>query len=80
MYADFDLVIPETLDEALEALAEANGAGGPQPLAGGTNMIVDLRARRVTPERLVALGKLDALRGIRIDGGRVRMGARASCL
>ncbi len=43
MYADFDLVIPETLDGALEALAEANGAGGTQPLAGGTNMIVDLR-------------------------------------
>ncbi len=78
MYADFDLVIPETLDEALSALAEANGAGATLPLAGGTNMIVDLRARRVTPERLVGLGKLDALRGIRIDGGRVRMGARTT--
>ena len=78
MYADFDLVIPETLDEALEALAEANGAGGPQPLAGGTNMIVDLRARRVTPSRLVGLGRLEALRGIRVADGRVRMGARTT--
>jgi CO/xanthine dehydrogenase FAD-binding subunit len=80
MYADFDLVIPETLDEALEALAEENGdgPGGTQPLAGGTNMIVDLRARRVTPARLVGLGKLEALRGIRIEDGRLRMGARTT--
>ncbi len=78
MYADFDLVIPETLDEALEALAEANGAGDTQPLAGGTNMIVDLRARRVAPSRLVGLGRLDGLRGIRVADGRVRMGARTT--
>ncbi|MCH7796524.1 MAG: FAD binding domain-containing protein [Proteobacteria bacterium] len=81
MYADFDLVIPETLDEALEALAvegAGGGNGGTQPLAGGTNMIVDLRARRVAPSRLVGLGRLDGLRGIRIADGRVRMGARTT--
>jgi CO/xanthine dehydrogenase FAD-binding subunit len=78
MYADFDLIIPETLDAALAALAETNGAGGTLPIAGGTNMIVDLRARRVAPERLVSLGKLDGLRGIRIEDGRLRMGARTT--
>ncbi len=76
MYADFELVIPETLDEALIALAEGNG--GCQALAGGTNMIVDLRARRVLPTRLVGLGKLEALRGIRIEGGRITLGARTT--
>ena len=76
MYADFDLVIPETLDEALAALAEGNGAA--QALAGGTNVIVDLRARRVAPARLVGLGKIEALRGIRIADGRVRLGARTT--
>ncbi len=60
MYADFDLVIPATLDEALAALAggDGDGDGGTQPLAGGTNMIVDMRARRVSPDRLVSLTKL----------------------
>jgi carbon-monoxide dehydrogenase medium subunit len=82
MHADFDLVMPETLDEALHLLAEGNGAAestdGALPLAGGTNMIVDLRARRVTPAKLVGLGKLDGLRGIRIEDGRVRMGGRTT--
>jgi CO/xanthine dehydrogenase FAD-binding subunit len=76
MYADFELVIPETLDEALAALAEGNGAA--QALAGGTNMIVDMRARRATPARLVGLGKIEALRGIRIADGRVTLGARTT--
>jgi CO/xanthine dehydrogenase FAD-binding subunit len=76
MYADFELVIPETLDAALDALAEGNGTA--QALAGGTNVIVDLRARRVSPARLVGLGKIDALRGIRIEGGRVTLGARTT--
>ncbi|MFQ5775354.1 MAG: FAD binding domain-containing protein [Kiloniellaceae bacterium] len=78
MHAEFDLVIPAGLDEALAVLAEdnvpGNGSGGTLPLAGGTNMIVDLRARRVAPDRLVSLAKLGSLRGIRIDGGRVSMG------
>ncbi len=76
MYADFELVIPETLDEALAVLAA--GDGDTQPLAGGTNMIVDLRARRATPARLVGLGKIEALRGIRIANGRVTLGARTT--
>ncbi len=76
MYADFDLVIPDTLDEALAALAQ--GKGETQPLAGGTNMIVDLRARRAKPARLVGLGKIEALRGIRIADGRVTLGARTT--
>ncbi len=76
MYADFELVIPETLDEALAALAE--GDGETRALAGGTNMIVDLRARRATPARLVGLGKIEALRGIRIADRRVTLGARTT--
>jgi carbon-monoxide dehydrogenase medium subunit len=78
MYAEFDLVIPADLDEALAVLAEdsaaANGRSATMPLAGGTNMIVDLRARRITPGRLVSLAKLGSLRGIRVDDGRVVMG------
>ncbi len=76
MYADFELAIPETLDEALSALAQGNGET--QALAGGTNMIVDLRARRAAPARLVGLGKIEALRGIRIADGRITLGARTT--
>jgi carbon-monoxide dehydrogenase medium subunit len=78
MYAEFDLVMPTDLNAALGILAEdsapGNGAAGTMPLAGGTNMIVDLRARRVSPDRLVSLAKLGSLRGVRINGERVTMG------
>ncbi len=76
MYADFELAIPETVDAALAALAHGNGET--QALAGGTNVIVDLRARRATPARLVGLGKIEALRGIRIADGRITLGARTT--
>jgi CO/xanthine dehydrogenase FAD-binding subunit len=48
------------------------------PLAGGTNMIVDLRARTVAPAALVSIGKVPGMRGIEIAGGRVRMGGRTT--
>lgn len=73
MYADFDLDIPTQLDEALSVLAGNDAAAGIMPIAGGTNMIVDMRARRVSPKRLVSLSKLETLRGIRLEDGKVRM-------
>jgi len=82
MLAEFDLVIPDRLEAALEALAEGtatgNGAGATMPLAGGTNLVVDLRARRTAPARLVGLGRLDSLRGIRVADGRVVLGGRTT--
>ncbi len=78
MYAEFDLHVPEDLDGALAMLAESDGQGGILPLAGGTNMIVDLRARSVAPSALVSIGKVPGMRGIEIAGGRVRMGGRTT--
>ena len=47
MLAEFDLLLPGSLPEALEMLAEH----GPElaPLAGGTNVVVDLRSGRHCP-------------------------------
>lgn len=77
MYAEFDLVIPSRLEDALESLA-GDGGGSALPLAGGTNLIVDLRARRISAERLVSLARLDELRGIRVADGRMVMGGRTT--
>ena len=78
MYAEFDLHVPPDLDAALAVLAENDSQGAIMPLAGGTNMIVDLRARSVAPAALVSIGKISALRGIAIGNGRVRMGGRTT--
>ena len=78
MYAEFDLHVPEDLGGALAVLGESDGQGAIMPLAGGTNMIVDLRARTVAPAALVSIGKVPGMRGIEIAGGRVRMGGRTT--
>jgi len=78
MFAEFDLHLPEDVDGALAVLAESDGRGAVMPLAGGTNMIVDLRARSVAPAALVSIGKLSGMRGIAFDGSRVVMGGRTT--
>lgn len=70
MLPEFDLLRPKTLPEALEMLAEA----GALPIAGGTNVIADLRAGKHEPRALVDLGRLAELRGIRRDDGHVVIG------
>lgn len=72
MLPDFELVQPHTLSEAFEALAGRDG--GAAPLAGGTNLLVDLRARRAPFERLVSLARVDGLRGIGRKDGHVALG------
>ena len=70
MLPAFELTIPTTLDAALGALGD-----GATALAGGTNLLVDIRARSATPARLVAIDRLAELRRIETAGGRVTIGA-----
>ena len=78
MLTEFDLHVPRDLDAALVLLGDSDGQGAIMPLAGGTNMIVDLRARTVAPVALVSIAKLSGIRGIAIDGARLRMGGRTT--
>ena len=72
MYTEFELEIPTRLDEVLLALASAGSATA--LLAGGTNLIVDLRAKRECPERIVGLANLSELKGIEISAGHITIG------
>ena len=77
MYAPFELDIPTTLDGALAALA--NGAGETVlPIAGGTNLIVDIRAKRERPDRMVGLGEVDELLGMEFGPERISIGGRTT--
>ncbi len=72
MLPEFDLLSPRTLPEALQQLAAAGAA----PLAGGTNVVPDLRSGRHCPRILIDVGKLEDLRGLRrVDGHVVAGGA-----
>ncbi len=67
--AEFAYERPATLDEALRALAA--GDGGVKILAGGQSLLPLMKLRLASVERLVDIGRLVELRGVRPapDGG-----------
>ena len=73
MYVPFELEIPRDLAGALNALV-AGGDTTTVPIAGGTNLIVDMRARRERPDRVVGLGKVGELRGMEFGAERISIG------
>lgn len=72
----FDLVEPETLAEALAALARLDGEA--RLIAGGTALIPMIRLGLLKPDRLISLNRLTALAEIRIDNGVLELGAMAT--
>ena len=63
---DLQFDAPQTLDQALGAMA--TGAAGTKPLAGGSDLIVQMRSGRIQPRRIVDLKRIPELIGIRADG------------
>jgi len=73
MYVPFELEMPGDLDGALRALA-ARREAKTVAIAGGTNLIVDMRAKRERPDRVVGLGRVGELRGMEFGADRVSIG------
>jgi CO/xanthine dehydrogenase FAD-binding subunit len=67
-----DFLQPTTWAEALALRAERPDA---LPIAGGTDVMVDINFDRRRPGALLDLGRLADLRDWSLDGDRVRMGA-----
>jgi carbon-monoxide dehydrogenase medium subunit len=63
---------PETIDEAITALASAEDA---RCLAGGATLVAMLNAELLDPKVLVGLRKIPALRGISRTANGIRIGA-----
>jgi carbon-monoxide dehydrogenase medium subunit len=71
--ASFDYTAPTTLSDALAALAE--GGEDAKILAGGQSLLPVLRLRMAAPALLVDLGRIEELRGVRMDGDKVLVGS-----
>lgn len=67
---------PATVDEAVALLAKANGGG--RVLAGGTDLLVQIRAGMVSPELVVDIKSIPETRKISIEDGGIRIGAAVS--
>jgi carbon-monoxide dehydrogenase medium subunit len=70
---EFDYVAPETLDEALRALA--GGGGDAKVLAGGHSLLPLMKLRLAAPTLLVDIRKVPGLRGVHRENGQWRIGA-----
>lgn len=69
----FKLLVPRSLDEALQMLAEHGEEA--KLLAGGHSLIPLMKLRLARPAYIIYLGKLKELSYIREEGGIIRIGA-----
>jgi CO/xanthine dehydrogenase FAD-binding subunit len=67
-----EVLTPRTLDEALRLKSESPEA---RPIAGGTDLMVDLNFDRARPEAIVNLNEVPELRGWVRENGTLRLGA-----
>ena len=72
MMPTFELLKPSSLEEAIEILAAEPKA---QPIAGGTNLVVDMRSGKLNPSVLIDLGELSELCCIHERDGMLEIGA-----
>ncbi|HLG12646.1 MAG TPA: xanthine dehydrogenase family protein subunit M, partial [Dehalococcoidia bacterium] len=70
---EFEYLQPSSLQEALQMLAQ-HGENA-KVLAGGHSLIPLMKLRLASPGILVDLGRVRELKGISLEGGRVRIGA-----
>jgi carbon-monoxide dehydrogenase medium subunit len=64
---------PSTLQAAVKLLA--SGAGKARVLAGGTDLLVQLRSGRATPELVVDVKRIAGMKTIKAEAGGFRIGA-----
>jgi carbon-monoxide dehydrogenase medium subunit len=70
--AAFDYQRAATLDEALALV----GASGTKVIAGGMSLLPLMKLRLASPERLLDIGRLKELKGVRkLDDGRLAVGS-----
>ncbi len=73
---EFDFLAPKTLNAALHAIQA--GGRNYKVLAGGTNLIADLRDGKVSPRLVVDLSGISTLKYIKEEKGTIKIGALAT--
>lgn len=71
--AEFDYAAPTSLQDALQLLSQHSEDG--KLLAGGHSLVPLMKLRLAQPTMLIDLGRIAELKGISVEGGRVRIGA-----
>ena len=74
---DFDYAAPATLAEAVQLLSKQNGAA--RPLAGGTDLIDQVRVGRLAPDLLVDIKKIPEVNVLEVSASGMHLGAAVPC-
>jgi len=72
MFNDFELIQPRDMSEALNVLADKMRI---TPVAGGTNVMVNMKRAPLETDLVVDLGRLEALQAIRVQNGTIHLGS-----
>lgn len=75
MINNFEFTQPRDVPEALNALAQP---GRVMPMAGGTNIMVNMKRAPLQADLVVDLSRLEELMPVSVDNGSVRLGAGVS--
>ncbi len=70
--AQFDYVRANSVEEALQLLSEHDDA---KLIAGGHSLIPMMKLRLAQPATVIDIGRIDALKGISVEGSSVKIGA-----
>jgi carbon-monoxide dehydrogenase medium subunit len=66
----------KSVDEAVALLAKHSGA---KPMAGGTDLLVQMRSGRITPAALIDIKRIPEMIGVKRRGGGFAIGAGTPC-
>ena len=69
----FEYHEPKTLSEACEFMAEFSGKA--KALAGGTDLLVNMKKKLLSPEHLVCVDRVEEMKGIGLSDAEIRIGA-----
>jgi len=70
--SDVELIVARDLRDAIELLSKLEDA---RVMAGGTDLVVDLKTGRLRPKHVIYIGRLSELKYISDDGSSLRIGA-----
>lgn len=70
---EFDFHAPGTVEEACRMVAEYGEKA--KIFAGGTDLMLDMRRKRVSPEHVISIGGIDGLNRLDRSSGELKIGA-----
>ena len=74
----FQLLTPQTIPEAVALLSAADGSDSTLPIAGGSDLLSEIKEGVARPDTLVSLAIIPGLQGITVSDDELTIGAAAT--